>query len=113
MDTCHLRLATPKHAHVLVNHFRFNPTFHSAGLDDIGRPSESEPDGKSPPVVVELVTGKREQLYWEKVPEKIRRQAVQKALGSARGSVALSVESGNVNGSDGATDVGKRKRRRR
>jgi len=29
---------------------------------------------------VELVEGKKEELYWEKVPEKARRQAVQNAL---------------------------------
>jgi hypothetical protein len=28
----------------------------------------------------ELVLGKREEVYWEKVPEKIRKQAVDKAL---------------------------------
>lgn len=32
------------------------------------------------PVVAEQVLGKREEVYWEKVPEKIRRQAVEKAL---------------------------------
>jgi ribosomal protein L4 len=29
---------------------------------------------------MEIVQGKREELYWEKVPEKVRRQAVQKAI---------------------------------
>jgi len=29
---------------------------------------------------MELVEGKKEELYWEKVPEKVRRQAVQNAL---------------------------------
>jgi len=29
---------------------------------------------------MELIEGKREELYWEKVPEKARRQAVQNAL---------------------------------
>ena len=29
---------------------------------------------------MELVEGKKEELYWEKVPEKARRQAVQNAL---------------------------------
>lgn len=34
----------------------------------------------------ELVTGKREELYWQKVPEKVRRQAVQKALNTTQSS---------------------------
>jgi hypothetical protein len=31
-------------------------------------------------IVVELVEGKKEELYWEKVPEKARQQAVQNGL---------------------------------
>jgi hypothetical protein len=29
---------------------------------------------------MEIVRGKKEALYWEKVPERVRRQAVQKAM---------------------------------
>lgn len=29
---------------------------------------------------MEIVQGKREELYWDKVPEKVRKQAVQKAV---------------------------------
>lgn len=61
---------------------------------------------------MELVTGKREQLYWEKVPEKVRRQAVQKALASVQGVVSSNVESGNGNWGDGTIETGKRKRQR-
>jgi hypothetical protein len=31
-------------------------------------------------IVVELVEGKKEEIYWEKVPDKVRRQAVQNVL---------------------------------
>ncbi|KAG6902215.1 hypothetical protein C0995_003047 [Termitomyces sp. Mi166 len=109
MDSCHLRLATPKHAHILVDHFLSNPTVHSTGLDDTGKPS----DGASPPVLIELVTGKREQLYWEKVPEKVRRLAVQKALASMREASSSYGENGDVEGCGGQVDGRRRKRRRR
>jgi hypothetical protein len=29
---------------------------------------------------MEIVQGKREELYWDKVPEKVRKQAVQKVV---------------------------------
>ncbi|KAH0588221.1 Protein pof8 [Termitomyces sp. J132] len=111
MDSCHLRLATPEHARILVNHFLSNQTIHSNGLDETGKPS----DGTSPPVLMELVPGKREQLYWEKVPEKVRRQAVQKALASVQDASALNVGNGrgDEDGCEGEGDTRKRKRRRR
>lgn len=37
------------------------------------------------PLLVEKVLGKREEVYWEKVPEKVRRQAVDKALSFLHG----------------------------
>ncbi|KAF8076854.1 hypothetical protein FPV67DRAFT_1715344 [Lyophyllum atratum] len=101
---CHLRLATPKHAQLLVDHFVRHPTSHARGLDEVGVPA----DGKSPPVVMELVTGRREELYWEKVPEKVRRQAVQKAIASMQTSPSGKILDGDVNGGE----TRKRKRRK-
>ncbi|KAF7337845.1 RRM-3 domain-containing protein [Mycena venus] len=51
---------------------------------------------KAKPVVVdaELVLGKREEVYWEKVPEKVCLQAVQKALGLEDRAPA-EIEAGN------------------
>ncbi|KAF9651930.1 hypothetical protein BDM02DRAFT_3110066 [Thelephora ganbajun] len=77
MDSCFLRIRSPKEASTLVEHFRINLLAQSAGLDA---------DGVVPPaptkhIVMELVEGKKEELYWEKVPEKARRQAIQNALG--------------------------------
>lgn len=72
---CYLRLASPHHAHTLVNYFSSKQVVQSSGLDDIGSP----PTGKQH-LTMELVQGKKEELYWEKVPEKVRRQAVQKAV---------------------------------
>jgi hypothetical protein len=67
------------HAQSLVEHFTQNPTLHASGLDDSGCPSHGK--GVEKPVDAELVLGKREEVYWEKVPEKVCLQAVQKALG--------------------------------
>ncbi|KAJ7685740.1 hypothetical protein DFH06DRAFT_968074 [Mycena polygramma] len=77
MDSCYLRLTTALHATSLVGHFAQNPTVHAGGLDDAGCPGQ----GAGKPIEAELVLGKREEVYWEKVPEKVRLQAVQKALG--------------------------------
>jgi hypothetical protein len=49
----------------------------SHGLDDTGTNTNLD-DADFKPITVEIVRGRREQLYWEKVPEKVRRQAVQK-----------------------------------
>ncbi|KAG6841300.1 hypothetical protein C0991_012470 [Blastosporella zonata] len=37
-DSCHLRLATPKHANILVDHFLVNPMTQARGLDEVGSP---------------------------------------------------------------------------
>ncbi|KAG6844356.1 hypothetical protein H0H87_007537 [Tephrocybe sp. NHM501043] len=103
MDSCHLRLATPKHARILIDHFFTHPTTQERGLDEVGTYS----DGTSLPVIMELVTGKREQLYWEKVPEKVRRQAVQKALELQQETLR---EDGNAE--EQGTNIRKRQRRK-
>ncbi|KAJ7766631.1 hypothetical protein B0H16DRAFT_1242813, partial [Mycena metata] len=75
IDSCYLRLTTASHAKTLVAHFAQNSTVHVDALDDSGTPSR---EGKS--VEAELVLGKKEEVYWEKVPEKVCLQAVKKAL---------------------------------
>ncbi|KAI0690860.1 hypothetical protein BC835DRAFT_1362779 [Cytidiella melzeri] len=76
MDTCYLRLATPKHADKLVKYFSVSFVVQANGLDDVG---SSQP-GEGRAVTIEMVDGTREELYWLKVPEKLRRQAVEKAV---------------------------------
>ncbi len=73
---CYLRLATPKHTTQLVAHFSDDPVVQTTGLDDTG----SSPSANKKAITVEVVDGTREELYWLKVPEKIRRQAVEKAV---------------------------------
>ncbi|KAJ6526254.1 hypothetical protein DFH09DRAFT_170375 [Mycena vulgaris] len=77
MDSCYLRLTNPSHAKTFVEHFVQNQLVHENGLDDSG----CSPNGHGKPIEAEFVLGKREEVYWEKVPEKVCLQAVQKALG--------------------------------
>ena len=71
----------------------------------MGASQTSGSDGKS--VQVEVVTGEREAVYWEKVPEKVRRLAVEKAVTGAVPSAQ-----GRVVDGEGAGGGAKRKRRR-
>jgi len=73
---CFLRIRSPKEASALVEHFRTNLLAQATGLDADG----VAPSALKKPIVIELVEGKKEELYWEKVPEKTRRQAIQNAL---------------------------------
>ncbi|KAF9480711.1 hypothetical protein BDN70DRAFT_856432 [Pholiota conissans] len=79
MESCHIRLSTPLHAQQFVQYFSTHPIVQTSGLDSVGISQQSSPSGSSS-ITLELVSGKREEVYWEKVPEKICRQAVNKAL---------------------------------
>ncbi|EIW76247.1 hypothetical protein CONPUDRAFT_76635 [Coniophora puteana RWD-64-598 SS2] len=81
MDSCYLRLASPSSATQLVAYFQENRVVQAHGLDDEGR--AAEPGDDNAPLELELMQGKKEDLYWEKVPEKVRRQAVAKVAGQA------------------------------
>ncbi|KAI0329662.1 hypothetical protein GY45DRAFT_1324801 [Cubamyces sp. BRFM 1775] len=122
MATCHLRVSAPHHAQTLVSAFQARPLVQRQGLDDTGVPlspdSGSEDDEKSTAakaIEMEVVSGTREELYWSKVPEKVRREAVRKAIAQMSAS-----ERGDANGEGAQEDAdaagehdGKRKRKRR
>ncbi|THH14124.1 hypothetical protein EW146_g6169 [Bondarzewia mesenterica] len=78
LDTCYIRLATPKHAECILIHFASRTVIQSSALDSSGKDSTLATTRK--PLRLELVQGRKEELYWERVPEKVRRQAVQRAL---------------------------------
>ncbi|KAJ3882383.1 hypothetical protein F5051DRAFT_394715 [Lentinula edodes] len=85
-DSCHLRLRSPSDAHFLVEHFKKQFIVQNAPLDDggveIGGDGANEGDLISSSqrcIVVELVQGTREKIYWEKVPLKLRQDAVRRA----------------------------------
>ncbi|KAF8520775.1 hypothetical protein BU17DRAFT_46252 [Hysterangium stoloniferum] len=101
IDSCHLRFASPSAAAALVSHFTDNEVAQSDALDQIG----TMPSSKRPRIVVELVQGKREELYWEKVPEKAREAAMARLLSVCDGVESERLTAENLEG--------KRKRRRR
>ncbi|KAJ4489622.1 hypothetical protein C8J55DRAFT_547634 [Lentinula edodes] len=85
-DSCHLRLRSPSDAHFLVEHFKKQFIVQNAPLDDggveIGGDGANEGDLISSSqrcIIVELVQGTREKIYWEKVPLKLRQDAVRRA----------------------------------
>jgi len=101
---CYVRLGTPAHAKLFVDYFSSHQVLQSSGLDSRG----SESTGVKR-IVAEIVLGKREEVYWERIPEKLRRQAVEKTLRALYGH--------GPQGSGGAPQEGdgggRRKRRRK
>ena len=77
-------MRTPLHAQQLVHCLSSAQIVQASGLEASGvrlAVHSSLLLGKSDsPITAEQVLGKREEVYWQKVPEKIRRQAVDKAL---------------------------------
>jgi hypothetical protein len=85
---CHVRVADPAAADVLEGYFADNMLAQLAASDE----QEAKPPTSTKPIVVERVQGHKEELYWEKVPEKIRRAAVDKiriGRDTAKGPVLL------------------------
>ena len=117
---CHVRVSTPGQARTLVSAFVDRPLVQTTGLDSAGSLPSPGGTGTGPkPISAELVDGEREALYWNKVPEKVRREAVRKAIAHAsqttRGEV---VGGGEEHGRATAEEKGKqdkrpRKRRRK
>ena len=64
---CHVRLSSPDHAKLLVDYFTANRVVQVDGQDATGR--EGEAQGW---IVAQVVTGRLEEMYWDKVPERIR-----------------------------------------
>ncbi|KAF9058517.1 hypothetical protein BDP27DRAFT_1343487 [Rhodocollybia butyracea] len=85
MDTCYLRVSSPLSARALVTFFGERHLVQSDALDGTG----AQEGGNF--IQVELMQGKKEQVYWEKVPEKIRYEAVRKAVSAENGAVSSSI----------------------
>ncbi|KZT70319.1 hypothetical protein DAEQUDRAFT_750444 [Daedalea quercina L-15889] len=110
MDTCYLRLASARYTRLLTAFFTAHPTAQSSGLDTTGVAPSAGTNLK--PITLEVVEGMREELYWNKVPEKVRRQAVEKAMTTAD-IQPQQAGHGRTAASDSAEGKRKRKRRRR
>ncbi|PIL37648.1 hypothetical protein GSI_01342 [Ganoderma sinense ZZ0214-1] len=95
MVSCHVRVSTPSHARALVTAFTDRPLVQMHGLDGTGSlppsansTSNTDVDATPKRITAELVDGEREALYWHKVPEKVRREAVRKAIALAQSQSA-------------------------
>ncbi|KAF4575385.1 hypothetical protein EYR40_004870 [Pleurotus pulmonarius] len=110
MDTCYLRLSRSSSAVLLSSHFAAHRTVQSYGLDEVGVQGDG---GKG--IEVEVVRGKREAVYWEKVPEKVRRGAVVKAVGAVNEGGCLYAD-GHAEGDRGTREdreEGRQRKRRK
>ncbi|KAJ3723894.1 hypothetical protein C8R42DRAFT_719781 [Lentinula raphanica] len=67
MDTCHVRFSSPSHAPALQKHSLRHHTVHDLTIG-------TEKAGASKHIEVEGIQGKKEEIYWEKVPMKNRRR---------------------------------------
>ncbi|TFY52511.1 hypothetical protein EVG20_g10519 [Dentipellis fragilis] len=81
LDMCYLRLSDPQHADAILSSFSTTPQAQAQPLDTAG----SAPAPGVKPIALELLQGRQEAAYWEKIPEKVRREAVMKALGGSAG----------------------------
>ena len=97
---CHVRLSSPVYAKLLVDHFTTNRVVQVDGQDAKGR--EGETQGS---IVAQVVTGRLEEIYWDKVPERIRVDAMRRIQQQG----AVPAEQGTH---DGPSDR-KRKRRKK
>ena len=113
MDTCYLRLSTPSLAQLLFDQFMSNAVVQTTGLDDAGSSISSSKEKGVKPIVVEIVSGRREEMYWQKVPEKIRRGAVEKAVRLQREAGAGNKEEDGGERQSGGGDNRPKKRRKR
>ena len=102
---CYLRLTTPEHAQALLEAARSNQTVNVQELD----------------FDLELLMGRREEMYWENVPEKVRSLAVQRAHAQVHqtrrdvpggGQDLIGDEDDDTRGVSNASGTRRRKRRR-
>jgi xRRM domain len=68
-------VANSSFAQKVVEHFATHGIVQSDGLDEAGTHTSADKT-----VAVEMIIGKKEEIYWEKVPAKVREQAVQRAM---------------------------------
>lgn len=86
MSSCHLRLTHPSIARALSTYLGSHNLVQATGEDTVGTPiaSSSKPTmsigdaDMTRPLVAELVQGRAEEIYWSKIPEKIRNAAIVK-----------------------------------
>ncbi|KAJ3759927.1 hypothetical protein EV360DRAFT_9419, partial [Lentinula raphanica] len=80
MDTCYVRFSSPSHAPALQKHFSRHRIVQEMPLDDNGVDLTfgCEKAGASKYIGVEIVQGNPPEIYPEKVPMKVRQEALRK-----------------------------------
>ncbi|KAI0737746.1 hypothetical protein C8Q80DRAFT_1222772 [Daedaleopsis nitida] len=112
MTSCHLRLSTAHLAQTLVSAVQTEPVVQRGGLDTAGTAPSGGADAGAKPISAEVVDGEREALYWNKVPEKVRREAVRRAIEHTQSQRGGSADPDVVgDAGDGAKRPRKRRRK--
>jgi hypothetical protein len=91
------------HSQTLLSYFTEHPTVQNSSLDDAGAPPSTR-GTRTKAIEIELVDGKREELYWMKVPDRVRVVAVERWM-------QLDLEVKNANVGDDEDMKGKGKKR--
>ncbi|KAF9516821.1 hypothetical protein BS47DRAFT_607885 [Hydnum rufescens UP504] len=77
IDSCHVRLSQPALTTQLRDYFATHRVYQATGLDGAGV-TISDADSGSKSIQVEIIQGRKEELYWAKVPDKVRATALLK-----------------------------------
>ncbi|KAG8786217.1 hypothetical protein FRC16_001773 [Serendipita sp. 398] len=80
MSSCHLRLPHPALSQYLVNYLKNHTLVQEDGNDSVGIVPPSGPEENKRHIVAELVEGRAESIYWEKVPDKIKKTSISKMI---------------------------------
>jgi hypothetical protein len=88
---CYLRLSTPHHASQLISYFSKHRVVQTHSLDDAGvvlealdEDTEPSPTQARMTKTMHLILDRAEAIYWEKVPLKVREEAVRRAARGQR-----------------------------
>ncbi|KAJ4499077.1 hypothetical protein C8R41DRAFT_83332 [Lentinula lateritia] len=92
-DTCYIRFSSPSQASALRSYLTRHHIVQNTALDDTGIEMEKAQTHKTKYIEVEVVQGKKEEIYWEKVPMKVRQEAVRKATSNANATSSSAVVS--------------------
>jgi len=100
---CHIRVSHPTQSQAIVSYLAQTTLVQSDGNDATMRSQSIDTEDEIRPLVAELVQGRAESIYWEKVPEKIRRVAITKSNRHNRSIVADN--NGNLGGPSAVEDA--------
>jgi hypothetical protein len=97
-EQCYLRLTTREHALSLLERFKLKC---------------GKGDREEDKIVLELLDGRREEMYWEGVPDKVRALAVQRAQKAQKAQLANGNPVQEDDDQDGVSLKPAKKRQRR